>query len=147
MQSAAAVAPLSSTPASCLLVRGLPGTSLRLAAAAAPFCAASFQIHARSTGRCHGSGASWVSTPFLASDWEQRRREKGGLTVRASSVPETTGGGSDKVAAPGGDLHQTLLLGSFFGLWYLFNIYFNIYNKQVSLPPLSSSLLALVLVN
>ncbi|KAK9113716.1 hypothetical protein Syun_020513 [Stephania yunnanensis] len=28
-------------------------------------------------------------------------------------------------------LAQTLLLGSLFGLWYLFNIYFNIYNKQV----------------
>ncbi|CAL9750735.1 unnamed protein product [Musa acuminata subsp. burmannicoides] len=130
MQSAAAVAPLSPTPASCLLVRGLPWRSLRLAAAS-PFCAASFQIHARSTGRCHGSGASWVSAPFLSSDWEQRRREKGGLTVRASSVPESTGGGSDKEAAPGGDLLQTLLLGSLFGLWYLFNIYFNIYNKQV----------------
>lgn len=26
---------------------------------------------------------------------------------------------------------KTLLLGSLFGLWYLFNIYFNIYNKQV----------------
>jgi solute carrier family 35 protein E1 len=27
---------------------------------------------------------------------------------------------------------KTLWLGSLFGLWYLFNIYFNIYNKQVS---------------
>ncbi|URD72138.1 hypothetical protein MUK42_24941 [Musa troglodytarum] len=53
------------------------------------------------------------------SDWEQRRREKGGLTVRASSVPASTGGGSDKAAAPGGDLPQTLLLGSLFGLWFL----------------------------
>ena len=26
---------------------------------------------------------------------------------------------------------KTLQLGVFFGLWYLFNIYFNIYNKQV----------------
>ncbi|RZR76990.1 hypothetical protein BHM03_00001921 [Ensete ventricosum] len=138
MQSAAAVAPLSSAPVSCLLVRpsrpGLTpvrgGRSLRLASAA-PFCAEYFQIQARSTGRCHGSGASWVSAPSLASDRKQRRREKGGLTVRASSVPESTGGGSDKAAAPGGDLLQTLLLGSLFGLWYLFNIYFNIYNKQV----------------
>lgn len=28
-------------------------------------------------------------------------------------------------------LAQTLFLGSLFGLWYLFNIWFNIYNKQV----------------
>jgi hypothetical protein len=27
-------------------------------------------------------------------------------------------------------LAATLKLGSLFGLWYLFNIYFNIYNKQ-----------------
>lgn len=41
----------------------------------------------------------------------------------------------DAVAAPkaeeGGGLMKTLWLGSLFGLWYLFNIYFNIYNKQV----------------
>lgn len=30
-----------------------------------------------------------------------------------------------------GSLAQTLLLGALFGLWYIFNIYFNIYNKQV----------------
>ncbi|KAK7301535.1 hypothetical protein RJT34_12401 [Clitoria ternatea] len=35
-------------------------------------------------------------------------------------------------SAPSGDsLFKTLELGSLFGLWYLFNIYFNIYNKQV----------------
>ncbi|GER53174.1 phosphate/phosphoenolpyruvate translocator [Striga asiatica] len=28
-------------------------------------------------------------------------------------------------------MRDTLVLGSLFGLWYLFNIYFNIYNKQV----------------
>ena len=32
----------------------------------------------------------------------------------------------------GGGLVKTLQLGALFGLWYLFNIYFNIYNKQVS---------------
>ena len=29
------------------------------------------------------------------------------------------------------ELAKTIQLGSLFGLWYLFNIYFNIYNKQV----------------
>jgi solute carrier family 35 protein E1 len=46
------------------------------------------------------------------------------------------GAAGDAVAAPsaeeGGGLMKTLWLGSLFGLWYLFNIYFNIYNKQVS---------------
>lgn len=28
---------------------------------------------------------------------------------------------------------DTLVLGTLFGLWYLFNIYFNIYNKQVAI--------------
>ncbi|XP_066323009.1 phosphoenolpyruvate/phosphate translocator 2, chloroplastic-like [Miscanthus floridulus] len=45
------------------------------------------------------------------------------------------GAAGDAVAAPsaeeGGGLTKTLWLGSLFGLWYLFNIYFNIYNKQV----------------
>ncbi|CAD6248896.1 unnamed protein product [Miscanthus lutarioriparius] len=45
------------------------------------------------------------------------------------------GAAGDAVAAPsaeeGGGLMKTLWLGSLFGLWYLFNIYFNIYNKQV----------------
>jgi solute carrier family 35, member E1 len=36
------------------------------------------------------------------------------------------------VEEAGGGLVKTLQLGSLFGLWYLFNIYFNIYNKQVN---------------
>jgi len=48
------------------------------------------------------------------------------------------GAAGDAVAAPtaeeGGGLMKTLWLGSLFGLWYLFNIYFNIYNKQVRCP-------------
>nr|DAD25711.1 TPA_asm: hypothetical protein HUJ06_027178 [Nelumbo nucifera] len=34
-------------------------------------------------------------------------------------------------SAKSNSMIQTLLLGTLFGLWYLFNIYFNIYNKQV----------------
>ncbi|XP_020571792.1 phosphoenolpyruvate/phosphate translocator 2, chloroplastic [Phalaenopsis equestris] len=49
------------------------------------------------------------------------------LAVRASSIPES----ADESPAKANELVQTLLLGSLFGLWYLFNIYFNIYNKQV----------------
>ncbi|GAU33712.1 hypothetical protein TSUD_148630 [Trifolium subterraneum] len=47
---------------------------------------------------------------------------------KATSVPESAGESS---AADSSSLLKTLQLGSLFGLWYLFNIYFNIYNKQV----------------
>lgn len=46
---------------------------------------------------------------------------------KATSVPESAGDS----AADSSSLLKTLQLGSLFGLWYLFNIYFNIYNKQV----------------
>lgn len=47
--------------------------------------------------------------------------------VRAASVPESAG----ERKAESNSLARTLELGLLFGLWYLFNIYFNIYNKQV----------------
>ncbi|XP_065040558.1 phosphoenolpyruvate/phosphate translocator 1, chloroplastic-like [Musa acuminata AAA Group] len=65
----------------------------------------------------------WVSLPSLSD-----RRPEDGLAVRATSVPDGDAVSKD---AGGGGLLQTLQLGSLFGLWYLFNIYFNIYNKQV----------------
>ncbi|OIW15398.1 hypothetical protein TanjilG_15781 [Lupinus angustifolius] len=46
---------------------------------------------------------------------------------RAVSVPENAENSEDASSS----LVKTLQLGSLFGLWYLFNIYFNIYNKQV----------------
>ncbi|KAJ6765277.1 SOLUTE CARRIER FAMILY 35 [Salix koriyanagi] len=46
--------------------------------------------------------------------------------VKATAVPESAGEGEEKSS-----LTKTLQLGLLFGLWYLFNIYFNIYNKQV----------------
>ncbi|CAL9064719.1 unnamed protein product [Musa banksii] len=64
----------------------------------------------------------WVSLPSLSD-----RRPEDGLAVRATSVPDGDAVSKD---AGGGGLLQTLQLGSLFGLWYLFNIYFNIYNKQ-----------------
>ncbi|KAK9272245.1 hypothetical protein L1049_002616 [Liquidambar formosana] len=48
------------------------------------------------------------------------------VKVRAASVP-----GSADETAKSNSLARTLQLGSLFGLWYLLNIYFNIYNKQV----------------
>ena len=63
----------------------------------------------------------WNPLPPLVSESKTERFE-----VRATAVPESAGEGEEKSS-----LVKTLELGLLFGLWYLFNIYFNIYNKQV----------------
>ncbi|KAL4634044.1 hypothetical protein ACB092_04G169000 [Castanea dentata] len=63
----------------------------------------------------------WNAPPPCYSDAETNRFE-----VKATSVPEAAGEKPESSA-----LFKTLELGALFGLWYLFNIYFNIYNKQV----------------
>ncbi|XP_060191514.1 triose phosphate/phosphate translocator, non-green plastid, chloroplastic-like isoform X1 [Lycium barbarum] len=68
-----------------------------------------------SSSKLNGTG-SWVSVPSREPD--------GALSVRATSVVETTGEATKPVG-------ETLYLGLLFALWYIFNIYFNIYNKQV----------------
>ncbi|KAL1347288.1 hypothetical protein HN51_020759 [Arachis hypogaea] len=70
----------------------------------------------------HSSSSSFKFRP-RDSDLDARAR----FEARAASVPESASGD----AAASGGLLKTLELGSLFGLWYLFNIYFNIYNKQV----------------
>ncbi|KAH7866080.1 hypothetical protein Vadar_015371 [Vaccinium darrowii] len=91
-------------------VNGLSGSSIR------PFPSI----------RCFSSPLSslnlngWISTPSPVPDRESR----GGVEVRAA---EST----DEEDAKASGLSKTLELGSLFGLWFLFNIYFNIYNKQV----------------
>ena len=65
----------------------------------------------------------WSSVPDVSSDSETNRFE-----VKATSVPESAG-----ESAESNSLRKTLELGLLFGLWYLFNIYFNIYNKQVTI--------------
>ncbi|XP_077253596.1 triose phosphate/phosphate translocator, non-green plastid, chloroplastic-like [Tasmannia lanceolata] len=84
-------------------------------------------IHGISASSCSRSSSSSgfpgkISVPSLLSD-----RSPNDFRVRATSVPES----SDESSAKSSDFSQTLILGSLFGLWYLFNIYFNIYNKQV----------------
>ncbi|KAL3512823.1 hypothetical protein ACH5RR_025540 [Cinchona calisaya] len=66
--------------------------------------------------------SGWISGPPPPPEPES----VDGVKVRATSVPETAGEKPEGKA-----LGDTLVLGSLFGLWYLFNIYFNIYNKQV----------------
>ncbi|KAK3033516.1 hypothetical protein RJ639_032745 [Escallonia herrerae] len=65
----------------------------------------------------------WISAPAPGPE----RESDGGFEVRATAVPES----EDGAAAAKAKLKDTLVLGSLFGMWYLFNIYFNIYNKQV----------------
>ncbi|KAJ9163757.1 hypothetical protein P3X46_023390 [Hevea brasiliensis] len=63
----------------------------------------------------------WNPLPPLVSETKIDRFE-----VRATAVPESAGEGEKS-----NSLTKTLELGLLFGLWYLFNIYFNIYNKQI----------------
>ncbi|KAE9467401.1 hypothetical protein C3L33_00688, partial [Rhododendron williamsianum] len=65
----------------------------------------------------------WISTPPPVPVPD---REPRGVEVRAA---ESCAGEEEDAKASG--LNKTLELGSLFGLWFLFNIYFNIYNKQV----------------
>ncbi|OVA20741.1 Drug/metabolite transporter [Macleaya cordata] len=78
----------------------------------------------RSSSPLRSSSSSfptWTSVPSLVSD----RGTKDNFKIKATPVPESAGE-TEKSSS----LMQTLQLGSLFGLWYLFNIYFNIYNKQ-----------------
>ncbi|KAI5311357.1 PREDICTED: phosphoenolpyruvate/phosphate [Prunus dulcis] len=61
----------------------------------------------------------WTSMPLVDSDAGTSRFE---VRATAESAEESSESSS---------MFKTLELGALFGLWYLFNIYFNIYNKQV----------------
>lgn len=68
----------------------------------------------------------WISTPSLVPEHEL----SDGFKIKATSVPDSHDE-SDAAAVTKSKMGETIVLGSLFGLWYLFNIYFNIYNKQV----------------
>ncbi|XP_010037556.2 triose phosphate/phosphate translocator, non-green plastid, chloroplastic [Eucalyptus grandis] len=65
----------------------------------------------------------WSGVGGFGCEREARSRSR---EARATSVPEAAGDGEKS-----GSVARTLELGLLFGFWYLFNIYFNIYNKQV----------------
>ncbi|EPS58992.1 phosphate/phosphoenolpyruvate translocator [Genlisea aurea] len=80
----------------------------------------------------------------LSSPWKLRRLSSRSLERRAwipdriLSSPDpgvVVRASSEKAGAAeipdSKNFVDTLVLGSLFGAWYLFNIYFNIYNKQV----------------
>lgn len=64
----------------------------------------------------------WTGVPSLGSDSDASH-----FKVQATAVPDS----SDEAVSAGSNVKKTLELGILFGFWYLFNIYFNIYNKQV----------------
>ncbi|CAA2954132.1 triose phosphate phosphate translocator, non-green plastid, chloroplastic-like [Olea europaea subsp. europaea] len=74
--------------------------------------------------RCCLRPNGWISNPAPGN----QEPESEGVVVRATSVPETAGAAESPQSK---SVTDTLVLGTLFGLWYLFNIYFNIYNKQV----------------
>ncbi|KAL0318462.1 UNVERIFIED_CONTAM: Phosphoenolpyruvate/phosphate translocator 1, chloroplastic [Sesamum angustifolium] len=71
---------------------------------------------------CSLKQSGWVSSPAPGGS----ETASDGVVVRATAesaeAPESPKSKS---------LRDTLVLGTLFGFWYLFNIYFNIYNKQV----------------
>uniref|UniRef100_A0A803KPF1 Sugar phosphate transporter domain-containing protein n=1 Tax=Chenopodium quinoa TaxID=63459 RepID=A0A803KPF1_CHEQI len=75
---------------------------------------------------CYKAPCALSFSPIRFNSTKQGSRNL--LVVRAVSIPESADGGaetkSSSVALP-------LQLGGMFLLWYLLNIYFNIYNKQV----------------
>ncbi|KAI3454483.1 hypothetical protein Pfo_011146 [Paulownia fortunei] len=71
---------------------------------------------------CSLNQSGWVSGPNPGNS----EAESNGVVVRATA--ESAGAAESPKSK---SFRDTLVLGTLFGLWYLFNIYFNIYNKQV----------------
>ncbi|XP_011047342.1 PREDICTED: phosphoenolpyruvate/phosphate translocator 2, chloroplastic-like isoform X3 [Populus euphratica] len=82
---------------------------------------------------CHGFSrrktslsGSCLSCNTRISAFICRNHGYGSIKVWAASVPDSTG-----EFEKSGDVARTMQLGAMFGIWYLLNIYFNIFNKQV----------------
>ncbi|KAG9129686.1 hypothetical protein Leryth_017765 [Lithospermum erythrorhizon] len=80
------------------------------------------------SNRATFSASALGSDPSNGAGWGlDQVGSEGGLSVpRATSLSEAAGEEPKKAV-----VESSLVLGTLFGLWYLFNIYFNIYNKQV----------------
>lgn len=91
-----------------------------------PVCSYSSGLGLRGRG-------SWSS--FLGALNGLRQGSRGLWVVPAVSIPENADGDAEAetvaVAASSSQLFTSIQLVGMFGLWYLLNIYFNIFNKQV----------------
>ncbi|KAL7153486.1 hypothetical protein ABFS83_04G172100 [Erythranthe nasuta] len=72
---------------------------------------------------CSLNQSGWISGPTPGSP---EPKSDGVVVVQATA--ESAGAAETPKSK---SFQDTLVLGTLFGLWYLFNIYFNIYNKQV----------------
>lgn len=121
MQSAAAFRPCPARP---LVGRNpsrplLPARPLHVSSAGVGAAAATTTTRGGVVGPLsHGLGLQPV--------WPDREGKASQRQVACGAA-----GAAGKAEEESGGLMKTLQLGLFFGLWYLFNIYFNIYNKQV----------------
>ncbi|KAK6153077.1 hypothetical protein DH2020_012721 [Rehmannia glutinosa] len=77
----------------------------------------------------HNYGISLPSTSSFkgrSSAYKLASKRRFDFTVRSAAFPE-----SRNEVTITGEKMRTLQLGSMFAIWYLLNIYFNIFNKQV----------------
>ncbi|KAL6640104.1 hypothetical protein ACP70R_022414 [Stipagrostis hirtigluma subsp. patula] len=120
MQSAAAFGSGVLRPCPDRPLRG-PSSS-RLLLPARPLRVSSSTAAAASSTGCSALGARALGLGLLPTSLDRERKARHvACGAGAAKAKEEEGGG----------LLKTLQLGAMFGLWYLFNIYFNIYNKQV----------------
>ncbi|XP_057421512.1 phosphoenolpyruvate/phosphate translocator 1, chloroplastic-like [Lotus japonicus] len=66
------------------------------------------------------ASSKWTATPSAST-----------FRINATASTTTASSSSDNSSSGSGSLLKTLELGALFSLWIIFNIYFNIYNKQV----------------
>lgn len=128
---------------SVFLLPPMQGPSLALSPASTPILKRRFCLNLRSSslepvGLAFSRGVSCLQTSRFGSFTRLSTRislslvclnqRYHNLKVRAgtASVPDSV----DETPKPSAAI-QTLQLGGMFGLWYLLNIYFNIFNKQV----------------
>ncbi|KAL8252138.1 hypothetical protein R6Q59_035831 [Mikania micrantha] len=79
---------------------------------------------------CSPCSSSMPSVWILNRSPVVERRSRDSYRVKATVVPESSGE-NDAPVVEKSRMQETLLLGLLFVLWNVFNIYFNIYNKQV----------------
>ncbi|KAK3164014.1 hypothetical protein QOZ80_1AG0011420 [Eleusine coracana subsp. coracana] len=123
MQGVAAAAHTSSSSSSL-------GACRARAAAAAPYASRHAVAIAPSGARGAAvirvvGGGRGLRPLSLLSDGRRDRATASAVATAAASVP------ADDAGEKGGDIAGTVQLGAMIVAWYLLNIYFNIYNKQV----------------
>nr|KYP51554.1 hypothetical protein KK1_026582 [Cajanus cajan] len=80
----------------------------------------------------HGNADGVSSSSFVRRSWTLSPSSSFKFRPLSSPSPPRAAENAVPDSVPAENtLFKTLELGALFGLWYLFNIYFNIYNKQV----------------